>query len=218
MKFISVGIAVLLLVAIASVSCMLDGKEKPNHPRLVAPTKMESTTAKPCPCARTYKPVCASDGHTYNNACSFRCAKQLNRALHVKSEGRCGEVKAVCRKMRFQFFNCLVLLIVPFLEVVLSCSVGCFPPKLCCCTMRHRPVCGNNNRTYHNYCVLRCLRLTRVKNLRMEHRWECGTTPSDWEEREMASVMMPNTENIPPASLGVFNETVERWEIYAHLD
>ncbi|XP_050072389.1 thrombin inhibitor rhodniin-like [Anopheles maculipalpis] len=156
--------------------------EKPGAPILVAPPKLALTTEKPCPCTRAYRPVCASDGKTYNNPCSYRCAKQLNRALRVNRQGRCEE------------------------------------SELCCCTMIHRPVCGTNNRTYHNYCILRCMRLRFNEKLQMAHRWECGTTPSDWEEREIATVMLPINENIPPSPLGVFNDTVENWEDYAHLE
>ncbi|XP_035909085.1 extracellular protease inhibitor 10-like [Anopheles stephensi] len=78
--------------------------------------------------------------------------------------------------------------------------------------MRYKPVCGNNNRTYHNYCVLRCVRLKHNKTIQMEHRWECGTLPSEWEELEAAAEPVASDVNIPFASLGAFNDTAERWE------
>lgn len=48
-------------------------------------------SAKPCACPRTYKPLCASNGQTYNNHCAFKCAKQLNATLSVKAQARCDE-------------------------------------------------------------------------------------------------------------------------------
>uniref|UniRef100_A0A182YNF9 Uncharacterized protein n=1 Tax=Anopheles stephensi TaxID=30069 RepID=A0A182YNF9_ANOST len=99
--------------------------------------------------------------------------------------------------MRFRLSDSLVALITLFAALVLSCKVGHFPQQLCCCTMRYKP---------HN------------KTIQMEHRWECGTLPSEWEELEAAAEPVASDVNIPFASLGAFNDTAERWEKYANLD
>uniref|UniRef100_A0A182VUL4 Kazal-like domain-containing protein n=1 Tax=Anopheles minimus TaxID=112268 RepID=A0A182VUL4_9DIPT len=92
MKVIMIGtVTVILLVMIAGVCCQQDEKEKGKGFNTLLPKlapKLNST-AKPCPCKRTYLPLCASNGQTYNNACAFRCAKQLERSLTVTRKGRC---------------------------------------------------------------------------------------------------------------------------------
>uniref|UniRef100_A0A182X0N5 Kazal-like domain-containing protein n=1 Tax=Anopheles quadriannulatus TaxID=34691 RepID=A0A182X0N5_ANOQN len=52
--------------------------------------------------------------------------------------------------------------------------------------MHYTPVCGNNNRTYHNYCILRCMRIRVNRTLEMAHRWECGTTPDEQKALDLA--------------------------------
>uniref|UniRef100_A0A4Y0BTR0 Kazal-like domain-containing protein n=1 Tax=Anopheles funestus TaxID=62324 RepID=A0A4Y0BTR0_ANOFN len=91
MKLITIGtVTVLLLVVAAGVRCQQDDKEmgKGSKKMLTKPMP-DSTTAKPCSCTRTYAPVCANNGVTYNNQCAFLCAKKLNRSLKVTRVDRC---------------------------------------------------------------------------------------------------------------------------------
>lgn len=97
--------------------------------------------------------------------------------------------------------------------LVPACEVGYFPTELCCCTMHYSPVCGNNNRTYHNYCILRCMRIRVNRTLEMVHRWECGTTPDERKALDLADepwVSDPHADQI--------NDTDFHWEKYANLD
>uniref|UniRef100_A0A182VUL3 Kazal-like domain-containing protein n=1 Tax=Anopheles minimus TaxID=112268 RepID=A0A182VUL3_9DIPT len=84
--------------------------------------------------------------------------------------------------------------------------------------MTYLPVCGSNNRTYHNYCVLRCVRITMNKTLEMAHRWKCGTPLSEQRELDMALKQMPATESIPEAGPELLNDTDVHWESYAQLE
>lgn len=46
-----------------------------------------------CPCPKIYKPICASNGETYNNPCIFECFKkecpEEARNVEKVSDGRC---------------------------------------------------------------------------------------------------------------------------------
>ncbi|XP_017771728.1 PREDICTED: serine protease inhibitor dipetalogastin-like [Nicrophorus vespilloides] len=42
-----------------------------------------------CPCTREYIPVCASNGITYGNKCTFKCAQRTDADLRIVYEGVC---------------------------------------------------------------------------------------------------------------------------------
>lgn len=44
-----------------------------------------------CNCTREYTPICASNGVTYANACSFHCAKVEILDLETLYDGECEE-------------------------------------------------------------------------------------------------------------------------------
>lgn len=47
-----------------------------------------------CICTREYHPICASNGITYSNKCSYNCEKDRNKELSIKFEGECDEQEA----------------------------------------------------------------------------------------------------------------------------
>uniref|UniRef100_A0A182JPM2 Kazal-like domain-containing protein n=1 Tax=Anopheles christyi TaxID=43041 RepID=A0A182JPM2_9DIPT len=99
-------------------------------------------------------------------------------------------------------------------HVLFACDLGYFPRELCCCSMHFRPVCGNNNRTYHNYCILRCMRITHNHTLEMAHRWECGTPEDERIERDKVYVPLVGH----PPTIEPENDTEFHWENYANLE
>uniref|UniRef100_A0A182JPM1 Kazal-like domain-containing protein n=1 Tax=Anopheles christyi TaxID=43041 RepID=A0A182JPM1_9DIPT len=75
-QLVTIVVAVVLLsVTIASVSCEQHQEVASGRltilPRRPTTAKMRIIPTKPCFCPRTYKPLCASNGKTYNNQCSF---------------------------------------------------------------------------------------------------------------------------------------------------
>ncbi|KAJ3630505.1 hypothetical protein MTP99_011699 [Tenebrio molitor] len=55
-----------------------------------------SSTVGPCVCSKIYTPVCASDGNTYPNACTFNCyvkgSGANSRDLRIISDGECPDI------------------------------------------------------------------------------------------------------------------------------
>lgn len=117
------------------------------------------------PCNKKLRPVCGSDGKTYNNVCLFSNAKcQANKTgsvLKIKSRGQCENSTVNISKVKKQSQKCLVAL--------KDCN------KVVNST-RHS-VCGSNNITYLTFCnfrVARCQARQNGRNLTMLHKGECG--------------------------------------------
>lgn len=100
-----------------------------------------------CACTLEYVPLCASNNITYPNKCAFECEKKKDTKLEIKFRGE-------CKKMIYALFNDLN------------------EDDLCACTFDYSPVCGTNDKTYPNKCMLECDQ-RKSKNLKIKHVGEC---------------------------------------------
>ncbi|KAJ6668095.1 hypothetical protein lerEdw1_016418 [Lerista edwardsae] len=102
-------------------------------------------------CTREYKPVCGSDGKTYNNLCLFCAAKrQSGGQLTIKHHGPC--------------------------EKKDECSLYPEPAKgqnAVLCTMEHNPVCGSDGKTYGNLCLFCAAKRQSGGHLTIKHKGPC---------------------------------------------
>ncbi|XP_050729540.1 agrin-like isoform X13 [Eriocheir sinensis] len=102
-----------------------------DSPQLAPPSSGSPPSAPVCSeaCTREFRPVCGSDGLTYNNPCALEVANCKSRArggltVETKFEGPC---------------------------------VAALPKGPVCeasCDRRFRPVCGSDGETYSNQCLL----------------------------------------------------------------
>ncbi|XP_073931433.1 serine protease inhibitor Kazal-type 12-like isoform X2 [Castor canadensis] len=79
----------LLLVSVACVSLFAEAVSQGSFQAFCSNyEKKPGTDGKSCP--KTYKPVCGTDGQTYQNPCEFcKTALEKNGKLGFKHEGKC---------------------------------------------------------------------------------------------------------------------------------
>ena len=125
--------------------------------------KSKSPNSKVCsrPCKKILKPVCGSDGTTYDNACLFNKAKcEANKSsvvLRIKYRGSCGNTTAKTTHKKQSK----------------KCTAGLKD----CINSTKRAICGSDNITYSSFCyfrMARCLAKQNGSSLTILHKGECG--------------------------------------------
>lgn len=98
-----------------------------------------------CICPDIYRPECGTDDITYPNECELNCEKSNKPELKLKNHGLCVKVM----KIELNRKN-----------------------EICVCPKLHSPVCGNDDLTYANDCLLKCAQKQK-KRLRIKFAGEC---------------------------------------------
>lgn len=124
-----------------------------------ATTPLPTNNSSACPdvCPAIYNPVCASNGLTYSNACFLGIAScQMGGGITQVSDGPCPEADSEAS----------------------DCSEVC--------TKEYRPVCGTDNVTYGNPCLLNYV---RCKDPSISQAYEGECNAYDGENGEESQVL-----------------------------
>ncbi|XP_022100567.1 agrin-like isoform X2 [Acanthaster planci] len=116
-------------------------------------------------CPEIYVPICGSDGVTYYSICHLQREQCLrNEAVHVISNGPClNQSEGLCSAIRCGYGAvCLVV------ENETTCSCDRM------CTDEDRPVCGTDEVTYGNACLLKQAACEQQKEIRIESEGLCN--------------------------------------------
>lgn len=149
-----------------------------------------------CPeiCPRILSPVCGSDGVTYGNKCEFRrarCASSSGEKLKIVKNGACNSKKSGLRSTRPK-------------TNLQECPLFCH--------RMYQPVCGSDDVTYSNECVLQRESCNQPwLNLKMKHSGSCQLNSNEFMnflieqeqiEQQMTS-LPPRVAKIPLRKSGI---------------
>uniref|UniRef100_A0A8B9T5F7 Ovomucoid n=1 Tax=Anas platyrhynchos TaxID=8839 RepID=A0A8B9T5F7_ANAPL len=114
---------------------------------------MRTTGGRESLCTRHYNPLCATNGVTYSNKCSFCTAVANGEDIDLLMPGK-------CPKFRNTQIDCSGFKSSGFKDNVF-------------CTAEYMPLCGSDGRTYGNKCHF-CIAVQKSRgSLTLKHHGEC---------------------------------------------
>ncbi|KAM9687274.1 agrin isoform 2-T2 [Trichechus inunguis] len=114
-------------------------------------------------CDGAYKPVCAQNGHTYDNECWLHQAEcQQQRTIPVRHRGPCGQPPSPCLGVQCPFG---AMCAVKNGEAACECPQAC--PGI------YDPVCGSDGITYGSACELAATACALGRETRVARRGPC---------------------------------------------
>lgn len=79
---------VLVIAIVAVILSTIGAVSDANAEKQSRPSRGVNSRSA-CACNRMYRPICGSDGKTYGNDCTFRCAAKAKSSLTIKQRSPC---------------------------------------------------------------------------------------------------------------------------------
>jgi len=122
-----------------------------------------------CPksCPPVMRPVCGSDGNTYDSACDFEREACLSKSnITIKFSGPCdSQTHVQCQSVVCSFGSVCTIDVqtkIPFCQCLSSC------------TEEYDPVCGSDGISYSNVCKMRKESCERKQKIEIKYKGLCG--------------------------------------------